>query len=183
MTVADISVATASIDHDTMLNTHNLTTDIDHNTITNMGGKPHIDWSTTTTDNIHSGNYTNTTYSGDTWTVDITSEVVSAVTAGIDHNTLLNTHNLTTDLNRTVTTKTGNYNPAVNRDIVLMNGTYTVTLNGSPVLNDIVDVKNIGSGTVTVDGNGNTIDGESTISLYQYESVCLVSDGSNWFNI
>ena len=99
------------------------------------------------------------------------------------HSALVGTHNLTTDLNRTVTTKTAAYNPAVNRDIVLMNGTYTVTLNGSPSANDIVDVKNIGTGVVTVDGNGNTVDGSATIELYQYESACLVCDGTNWWNI
>ena len=87
-------------------------------------------------------------------------------------------------LNRTVTTKTASYNPAVTGDIVLMNGTYTVTLNGSPSANDIVNIKNIGTGTVTIAGNGNTIDGDANIYLYsQYESVCLVSDGSNWFMI
>lgn len=100
-----------------------------------------------------------------------------------NHSTLDGTHNLTTDLNRAVSTKTGDYNPAVNRDIILMNGTYTVTLAGSPVLNDVVDVKNIGTGTVTVDGNGNNIDNNSSISLYTMESGSFVFDGSNWWII
>jgi len=47
----------------------------------------------------------------------------------------------------------------------------------------ILDVKNIGTGPVTVDSTGaETIDGELSIILTtQYESVTLVSDGSNWF--
>ena len=91
---------------------------------------------------------------------------------------------MTPVIKRAVTTKTAAYNPAVNGDIVLMNGTYTVTLNGSPSADDIVDVKNIGTGTVTIDGNGNNIDGSATLVLYgQYESVSLVNDGTNWWSI
>ena len=87
-------------------------------------------------------------------------------------------------LNRTVTTKTASYNPAVTGDIVLMNGTYTVTLPASPSANDIFNVKNIGTGVVTVARNGNNIDGvASDITLYQNESICIVSDGSNYFLI
>lgn len=117
-------------------------------------------------------------------TINIANALISVVTAQVDHDTLKNNHNLTTDLNRTVTTKTADYNPAVNRDIVLMNGTYTVTLPGSPSANDIIDVKNIGSGTVTIARNGNNIDGSAAdITLSQNESVCIVSDGNNYFLI
>ena len=45
------------------------TTDLDHDALTNFVGDEHIDWTTTNTKNIHTGNYTNTTYSnftGDT---------------------------------------------------------------------------------------------------------------------
>lgn len=48
----------------------------------------------------------------------------------------------------------------------------------------ILHIKNIGlSGTITVDSPGTeTIDGELSITLtIQYESVTLVTDGSNWF--
>ena len=43
-------------------------------------------------------------------------------------------------------------------------------------------VKNSGTGTITVDGDGSeTIDGSTTIELdTQYQSVTLVSNGSNW---
>jgi len=45
------------------------TTDLDHDALTNFVGDEHIDWTTTNTKNIDTGNYTNTTYSnftGDT---------------------------------------------------------------------------------------------------------------------
>jgi hypothetical protein len=50
----------------------------------------------------------------------------------------------------------------------------------------LITIKKIGStANVTIDGNGaETIDGTTTIILTsQYESVSLVSDGSNWFII
>lgn len=44
--------------------------------------------------------------------------------------------------------------------------------------------KNIGAGTVTIDGNGSeTIDGETTFLLYQDEVVDIVSTGSTWYII
>jgi len=123
-------------------------------------------------------------------TINIANAIISVVSAQVDHDSLKNFASnehfteASIDFNRAVTTKTAAYNPAVNRDIVLMNGTYTVTLNGSPVLDDTVDVKNIGTGTVTIDGNGNNIDNSATLVLYgQNESVSLVFDGSNWWII
>ena len=101
-----------------------------------------------------------------------------------DNITAAEWNTMVSETKRVVTTKTAAYNPAVNRDIILMNGTYTVTLNGSPSADDIVDVKNIGTGTVTIDGNGNNIDGSATLVLYGlYESVSLVNDGTNWWSI
>lgn len=89
-------------------------------------------------------------------------------------------NSMLSEIRGVVTTKTGNYT-AVNRDIILCNGTFTITM-PSPSANDIVDIKNIGTGTVTIGGGGNTVDGDATIYLYsQYESVSLVSDGTNWF--
>jgi len=43
-------------------------------------------------------------------------------------------------------------------------------------------ITNIGAGTVTLDPNLlETIMGESTFDLYQYENICIVSDGTNWY--
>lgn len=45
-------------------------------------------------------------------------------------------------------------------------------------------IKNIGTGIVTVDGNGlETIDGETTFDLYEDEALDIVCDGSGWFII
>jgi phage gp45-like len=45
-------------------------------------------------------------------------------------------------------------------------------------------IKNSGAGVITVDGNGSqTIDGATTVTLYQYDSITIVSDGSNWIII
>lgn len=38
------NIPVASIDHDSLLNTHNLTTDIDHDALTNYVANEHIDW-------------------------------------------------------------------------------------------------------------------------------------------
>ena len=68
------SVIDSVIDHNSLLNTHNLTTSIDHNTITNNHNL--------TTDIDHNS-ITNT----------------HNLTTAIDHNTITNAHNLTTDIN------------------------------------------------------------------------------------
>lgn len=42
-------------------------------------------------------------------------------------------------------------------------------------------IKNVGSGTITVDGDGSeTIDGESSIDIVQWDSYTFVSDDFNW---
>jgi hypothetical protein len=69
-------------------------------------------------------------------------------------------------------------------DIVLANGTFTATLPAAAT-GKIVMIKNIGTGTVTVVGNGgDTIDGAANYILYhRYETATVVSNGSNWFII
>ncbi len=45
-------------------------------------------------------------------------------------------------------------------------------------------IKNSGSGVITVDGDGTeTIDGATTVDLNQYDSITVVSDGTNWIII
>jgi len=63
------------------------------------------------------------------------------------------------------------------------NETFTVTLpTASAVTGQVLNIKNIGTGTITVDGNGSeTIDeGTTAIINTQYESISIHSDGSNW---
>ena len=71
---------------------------------------------------------------------------------------------------------------ASNADVILTDsGSYTVYLTEKD--RAIIRVKNIDSGnTITVQGLLGTIDGSANITLTsQYESVTVVSDGTNWF--
>lgn len=71
-----------------------------------------------------------------------------------------------------------------NKGIVLCNSGSAITVNlptavGNSKLRYVIT--NIGAGTVTIDPNGaQTIAGDSTFDLYQYESLSIYSDGSNW---
>ena len=62
--------------------------------------------------------------------------------------------------------------------------TFTLTLlpAATAAANFVFGVKNTGSGTITIDGDGSeTIDGATTLALdTQYEAVELICDGSNW---
>ena len=45
----------------------------------------------------------------------------------------------------------------------------------------VFNIKNTGSGTITVDGSGTeTIDGSLTKALAQWDSVTIQSNGANW---
>ncbi len=87
---------------------------------------------------------------------------------------------------QTITATT--YTALVTDGAILANNAAGVTITlptaASVPSNYRLSIINIGSiGAITVDGNGSeTIDGELTIILTtQYESVTLVTDGSNWF--
>lgn len=65
-------------------------------------------------------------------------------------------------------------------------GDFTVTLlPAASAVNRLCDVKNSGAtGTVTVDGDGTeTIDGDLTFALIPYETITLLSDGTDWWII
>ena len=80
-------------------------------------------------------------------------------------------------------------------DVVLVTGTTTITLYDAAGVTDNqgieanagsrVTIKNIGTGSVTIDGSGTqTIDGTLTkIITEQYVALELFSDGSNWYII
>ena len=62
-------------------------------------------------------------------------------------------------------------------------GTFTVTLpTASGITGRIYNIKNSGTGTITIDGNGSeTIDGQTTqLITEQYVSVTVQSNGTNW---
>jgi len=74
---SDIATFSGTIDHDTILNTHDLTTDIDHGSISGLN------------DDDHSAIYYNKTAVDGKWTT---------WSGTIDHDTIINTHDLTTDI-------------------------------------------------------------------------------------
>lgn len=77
------------------------------------------------------------------------------------------------------------YTLGADNNVLLCNGTFTVNLPAvASSSRRVYTIKNIGSGTVTLDGNGSeTIDGATTQTLAQYDSLTVVCDGSNWYII
>ena len=61
-------------------------------------------------------------------------------------------------------------------------GSFTISLPSAVgIEGKIYQIKNSGSGVITVDGNGaQTIDGQTTQTLNQKDSIQIISDGSNW---
>lgn len=84
-------------------------------------------------------------------------------------------------ITRTIDTYTGD--SSITDDIALANSTGSITLTlPSPSSGKIVRVKNINSGTVTIDSSVGNIDGASSKILYYLnESMTFVGNGSNWF--
>ena len=84
-----------------------------------------------------------------------------------------------------VTAQTGTYTVLVANgpmQLVTASGTFTVTL-FTPVgyTGYTVNVKDIGTGTITVGTAAGLIDGVSTVTISrQYNSLTFVSDGTNW---
>jgi hypothetical protein len=87
-----------------------------------------------------------------------------------------------------VTTVTSNYSITTANNVILANGTLTATLPATNTVptGTIFQLKTISvNGVLTIAGSGsNTIDGSSTITLnQQYQSITVVSNGTNWFII
>lgn len=76
------------------------------------------------------------------------------------------------------------YNVQLLDNVILANGTFTVTLpNGPETTGRRYVIKNVGSGTITVDGGSGNIEGSATYTLIAGQSVDVVSDGTNYFII
>lgn len=78
--------------------------------------------------------------------------------------------------------------PPVNatREIYTATGTITVTLPAATTLPSgfQYDIKNIGTGTVTINGGGTNIDAAATFDIAtQYNSITIVSNGTQYFII
>lgn len=83
------------------------------------------------------------------------------------------------------TSVTAAYTVKWSDDLVLASGTFTVTLPpAASVRGQRVAIKNIGTGTITVDGNGSeTIDDATTVELLEDLTLDIVSDGTEWWRI
>ena len=96
-----------------------------------------------------------------------------------------------TDVLTAPISKTAIYTAAVTDDVILCDasgGGFTVTLyTAVGYSGKEIEIKKTDSstGVVTVDGNASeTIDGQTTMTLnFQYSSMRIISDGSNWYII
>ena len=79
--------------------------------------------------------------------------------------------------------KTGTYTARKEDEIVLANGTFTINLyQANTFPGHTLLIKNIGSGNVTVTGNGSElIDGNNTLVLTALQSSSLFNDGNTWW--
>lgn len=79
--------------------------------------------------------------------------------------------------------KVGTYTATSADRVLTANGTFTITLYAAAGnAGRMLEIKNIGSGVITIDGNGaELIDGAATQTLDgQYFSFTLVCDGTGW---
>lgn len=74
---------------------------------------------------------------------------------------------------------------SLNYVIDCISGTFTVTLpTAAGIIGQEFIIKNSGSGSITIDPSGSqTIDGDTTKILAQYDSMSIVSNGTNWIII
>ena len=89
----------------------------------------------------------------------------------------------TPGVKRNVVTKSALYTLTASDHIVIAtSGTWTATLpTAASIAGTEYIIKNSGSGIITVDPAGTeTIDGSTTIDLAKYDSLTVVSDGTNW---
>jgi hypothetical protein len=91
LTGTAFSTNDSQINHNSLSNTHNLTTDIDHDALTNFVANEHIDWTGASAGTIHATNYTNTTYSAGTG-ITLTGTTFSTNDGAIVHDSLSGVH-------------------------------------------------------------------------------------------
>ncbi len=82
--------------------------------------------------------------------------------------------------------KTSTYTATVADNTIDCTGTFTLSLpTASGITGRIYNIKNSGTGTLTIDPSGSeTIDGSTTlVSVIQYSTYTIKSDGTNWIII
>jgi len=82
-----------------------------------------------------------------------------------------------------ITTQTTTYTILNTDDVILCNGTFTATLPAATGTGKVFHIKNIGTGVITVAGNGTeTIDNELTQTVNSYENLQVIDGSSgNWY--
>jgi hypothetical protein len=90
---------------------------------------------------------------------------------------------LTGPLVQPLATKTASYSVTVNDRIILVNaaGATTMTLPVTGSAGQKWTIKNISTGTCTVQGASGTIEGSSTVTLNPSNSFDIVFDGTNFW--
>lgn len=78
-----------------------------------------------------------------------------------------------------------NYTAVDSDNVIICDGTFTVTLmTASANLGLELNIKNIGTGTITIEGDGSeTIDGVASFNIEENDCLTVVSDGTNWIII
>lgn len=133
-------------------------------------------------------------WTGVAWTTDVLAPYVldaekgaasGVATLGVD-GILTASQRPPIDKSRTITALAGATALTSAHDVVVCNGTFTVTLPAAAsVPGKIFDIKNIGTGVITVDANAaETVDDATTFVLSaRYDSITIVSDGAEWWVI
>lgn len=114
------ATVSATIDHDTIINTHNLTTDIDHGSVSGLG------------DDDHSQYHNDTRGDARYYQKSEVDAAFVTFSGTIDHDTIINTHNLTTDIDHDQLT-----NYAVNEHFLW--ATVSATIDHDTILNYSAD--------------------------------------------
>ena len=114
--------------------------------------------------------------------IDFTGDGVTGTASGSDITETISGADIPTNTNPQTTT----YTALTTDDVITADGTFTITLYTAVGNNGRkLTIKNIGTGTITIDGNGSqTIDGSLTAVIYvQNVSLVLVSNNTNWLII
>ena len=87
-----------------------------------------------------------------------------------------------TDLEYAITSTATGYTVDASDNVVLCDGTFTIDLYTAVGKGgNLLYIKNIGSGVVTVDGDtSETIDGETTQAVRPNDCMAIISDNANW---
>jgi hypothetical protein len=82
-----------------------------------------------------------------------------------------------------IKSETTTYTVLTTDDVVLCNGTFTVTLPAATGSGKVHNIKNIGTGLITLEGNlEDVIDGELNQTIYQWENIQVVDGAANtWY--